>query len=173
MGTVAKATIVGIIALISAIAIWIGMAVAVLRADATSDPPSTDWTFIALIGLGCLLDVIVAGRAWRGRLGLFRLAWLGLRCLMSAVGFLWITFPSYVVAAIALTRRPAASTAADPTRPHTFRPASTGWFGSSLAPFQRTSELAGARQFGATTCAVCGAAEASPLHAPVTDPVGA
>ncbi len=92
---------------------------------------------------------------------------------MSAVGFLWLTFPSYAIAAIALTRRPATSTASDPNRPHAFRPASSGWFGSSLAPFRRTAELAGARQFSANTCAMCGAAEGSPLHAPVTDAGGA
>jgi hypothetical protein len=171
--TATKATIVGILALASAIAIWIGMAVAVLQADAVSVPPSADWSFIALIGVGCVLDAIVAVRAWRGRLGLFGLGWLALRCLLSAVGFLWITLPSYAIAAIALTRRPAASTASDPNRPHAFRPASSGWFGSSLAPFQRTAELAGTRQFSASTCAVCGAAEGSPLHAPVTDAVGA
>jgi hypothetical protein len=168
-----KSTVIGIAAIATAIAIWIGMLVAVLQADAVSVPPSADLSFIALIGLGCLLDAIVAVRAWRRRLGLFGLGWLALRCLMSAVGFLWITFPSYAIAAIALTRRPATSTASDPNRPHAFRPASSGWFGSSLAPFRRTAELAGARQFSANACAVCGAAEGSPRHAPVTDAVGA
>lgn len=168
-----KSTVIGIAAISTAIAIWIAMAIAVIQADAASIPPSADWSFIALIGLGCVLDAIVATRAWRGRLGLFGLGWLALRCLMSAVGFLWITFPSYAIAAIALTRRPATSTASDPNRPHAFRPASSGWFGSSLAPFGRTAELAGTRQFSANTCAVCGAAEGSPLHAPVTDVVGA
>ena len=169
-----KSTVIGIAAIATAIAIWIGMAIAVIRADAASVPPSADWSFIALIGLGCVLDAIVATRAWRGRLGLFGLGWLALRCLMSAVGFLWITLPSYVVAAFALTRsRRAATSTSDPARPHAFRPASSGWFGSSLAPFERTSELAGTRQFSANACAVCGAAEGTPLHAPVTDAVGA
>jgi hypothetical protein len=103
---------IGLLAVASAIAIWIAVADSVRRST-TLDPTEIE-TLLVLLIAGCLLDLVVGYRAFRGRVGWPALIWLGLRVLISGAGWLLITLPSYAIAAIALTRwratRPATET---------------------------------------------------------------
>ena len=93
---------IGLLAIVSTIAIWIAVADSILRS--TSLDPTEIETLLVLLIAGCLLDLVVAYRAFRGRVGWPALVWLGLRVLISGAGWLLITLPSYGIAAIALTR---------------------------------------------------------------------
>ena len=93
---------IGLLAIASAIAIWIAVADSVRRSTSL-DPTEID-TLLVLLIAGCLLDLVVAYRAFRGHVGWPALIWLGLRVLISGAGWLLITLPSYAIAAIALTR---------------------------------------------------------------------
>ena len=106
---------IGILAIASAIAIWIAAADSIRRS--TSLEPKEIESLLVLLIAGCLLDLVVAFRAYRGRVGWPALVWLGLRVLISGVGLLLVTLPSYAVAAIALARAKAARVEDDPPLP--------------------------------------------------------
>ena len=93
---------IGLLAIASAIAIWIAAADSIRRS--TTLAPEEIESLLVLLIAGCLLDLVVAYRAWRGRVGWPALTWLGLRVLISGAGLLLVTPPSYAIAAIALTR---------------------------------------------------------------------
>ena len=93
---------IGVLAIVSAIAIWIAVADSIRRS--VSLEPKEIESLLVLLITGCLLDTLVAVRAYRGRVGWPALVWLGLRVLISGAGLLLVTLPSYAVAAIALTR---------------------------------------------------------------------
>jgi len=103
---------IGVLAIASALAIWIAVADSIRR-SLSLEPKEIESLLVLLIA-GCLLDALVAFRAYQGRVGWPALVWLGLRVLISGAGLLVITLPSYAVAAIALTRSRVARPSEDP-----------------------------------------------------------
>lgn len=106
---------IGLLAIASAIAIWIAAADPIRRST-TLEPKEIESLLVLLIA-GCLLDLVVAYRAYRGRVGWPALTWLGLRVLISGAGLLLVTLPSYAIAAIALTRWRVRRPVAEPSPP--------------------------------------------------------
>ena len=158
------ATRVAVVALLIAIGIWIGYAVFTLRPGSAAGAPQDAAMLVALVAIGCCLDALVVVRCLRGRVGGLALGYLGLRTLLSVGGFLWLTLPSYAIAAFAVSRRPAAGTLTDPSRPHEFRPVSSGWYGSAMTPLDWSRNLIGARQLVARECVICGEPEDAQIH---------
>jgi hypothetical protein len=103
--------LIGVLAIASAVGIWLIVANAILRS--TELEPAEVESLIVLLVAGILIDGLVAGRALRGRVGIFGLGWLAIRVLISAAGLLPVTLPSYAIAVIALTRARMSRTADD------------------------------------------------------------
>jgi len=82
---------------------------------------------LATVVVGCAIDALVAAAAFRGRVGLGGLLWLGLRALLSVFGFLFLTLPFYAIALILLSQAPSPDGRSDPSLPHAYRPVSAGW----------------------------------------------
>ena len=163
-------TRVAALACLLAVVAWIVYAAAALSTTtivSARDAPA----FIATIGVLVALDAIVAVRAWWKRASRLDLAYLGLRVLLSGVGFLLVTLPLYVVAFLALWRAPGRSAEVDPNGPHAYSPASAAWF-RSLTPLSWSRNLLGASQYSASACAVCGRGPDDPLHAEGADTSG-
>ena len=112
MSGLPRPVLVGVLAILSAIGIWV-VAADTIRRSTTLEPKEIESLLVLLIA-ACLVDGFIAYRAVRGRIGLPAYAWLGLRIVVSAAGLLLVTLPSYVVAVIAFSRRrgPAAIEAA-------------------------------------------------------------
>ena len=106
---------IGLLAIASAIAIWIAAADSIRR-SVELDPKEIESLLVLLIA-GCLLDGLVAFRAYRGRVGWPALGWLAIRVLLSGAGLLLVTLPSYAIAAIVLTRWRVTRPQADPPPP--------------------------------------------------------
>ncbi len=158
-------SVVGPVALLTAIPIWLGYAYLGAQPGSrivrTSDLP----LFLVVVGASCLLDAIVAIRALRGPVGRIGLMYLGIRALLSLGGLLIFTLPSYAIAIVALTRTTQASwRSGDPTQPHRYRATAEGWFGL-LTPVWWSQNLMGATQLGSRGCAICGAAQNADIHA--------
>jgi hypothetical protein len=155
-----------VVALIAAIAIWLGYAYRVLQPDSFVVAPSDRAWLIGIVLLGCALDLVVMIRLLRGRNGVAGLTWLALRGLLSIVGFLFVTFPSYAIAFVVLSRAPRPDPRTDPDLPHAYRPISAGWFGA-LTPLWWSRTLVGARQIGESQCIVCRQAKDDAIHGTV------
>jgi hypothetical protein len=151
------------VALIAAIAIWLGYADRVLQPDTAVVSPSDRTWLIAIVLLGCALDLVVIVRLVRGQFGVASLTWLALRGLSSIVGFLFFTFPSYAIAFVVLSRAPRPDPGTDPTLPHAYRPIAAGWFGA-LTPLWWSRSLLGASQISQSSCVVCRADKDDPIH---------
>jgi len=152
------------IAIVAADVVWLIYASQALGRGGSIAPADGPW-FVGIVGVGLVLDLVVARLSWASpaRRG-FVLGYLGLRTFLSAVGFLFLTLPFYLVAfgAIALARPSHAMD--DPDQPHPFVPQSRGWF-RALTPVSWSQNLLGASQYGARGCGVCGRAETDPIHA--------
>jgi hypothetical protein len=155
-----------VVAVVAAIVIWLAYAYRVLQPDSAVVAPSDRTWLIAIVLLGCALDLVVIVRLLRGQIGVAALMWLALRGLLSVVGFLFFTFPSYAIAFVILSRAPRPDPRTDPDLPHAYRPISAGWFGA-LTPLWWSRALAGARQIGGSECIVCRAAKDDPIHGAV------
>lgn len=151
------------VALIAAVAIWLGYAYRTLQPDSAGVAPSDRTWLVAIVLLGCLLDLVVLVRLQRGQFGVAGLTWLALRGLLSIVGFLFLTFPSYAMALVVLSRAPRPDTRADPDLPHAYRPISAGWFGA-LTPVSWSRNILGASQISQSSCVVCRADKDDPIH---------
>ena len=156
-----------VVSLIGAIAVWIGYAYRVLQpGSGTVIVTATDRSWLAGIALvGCALDALVAFRLVRGRIGIGGLIWLGLRCLTSIVGFLFITLPFYAIAFLVLTRSPRPDPRTDPHLPHAYRPISAGWFGA-MTPLSWSRNILGASQISQSPCVVCRQDKDAVIHGP-------
>jgi hypothetical protein len=152
-----------VVAVIAAIAIWLGYAYRALQPDGAIVSASDRTWLIAIVLLGCALDVVVIVRLLRGQFGVASLTWLGLRGLLSIVGFLFFTFPLYASAFFVLSRAPRPDPRTDPTLPHAYRPIAAGWFGA-LTPLWWSRTLVGAHQIGESQCAVCREAKDDSIH---------
>jgi hypothetical protein len=143
-----------VVALIAAIAGWIGYAYRAIQPDGGIVAASDRSWLVGIVLLGCALDALVAVRLVGARVGLGGLIWLALRVLLSIGGFLYLTLPLYAIAFFVLSRVPRPDPRADPSLPHAYRPISAGWFGA-LTPLWWSRNLLGARQIGASRCVVC------------------
>jgi hypothetical protein len=152
-----------VVAVATAIAIWLGYAYRVLQPDSAVVGPSDRAWLIGLVLLGCALDLVVTVRLVRGQFGIAGLMWLALRGFLSIVGFLFFTFPSYAIAFVVLARAPRRDPRTDRELPHAYRPISAGWFGA-LTPLWWSRTLVGARQIGESRCVVCREAKDDPIH---------
>lgn len=150
------ASLAGIVALLLAIAIWIWYAIAVVLAGPTTGEPLDVPVLIAVIGVGCLLDALIAARAVRRPVGTLALIYLGLRALLSAAGLLFATLPSYAVAAFALSRARRREEIGDRDHPHGFRTIADPWHGVATR-----HGVAMPRK-----CAICGEDEQAAIHGP-------
>lgn len=113
-----RPVLIGVLAIASAIGIWVFAADAIRRSD-TLDATEIE-SLLVIIVTCCILDAVIAYRAIRGRVGLVAYGWLGFRILLSAAGLLFVTLPSYAIAIVALSRyrapaETAAETIAEPT----------------------------------------------------------
>ena len=163
-----RTTSVAVVALGVALAIWLGYGYLALQPGATLVRPADQGWFFGLLVGGAVLDVVVAIRSLRGRVGGLALVWLGVRVVLSAAGLLFVTIPSYAVALFTLSRPPAPDTRVDPMSEHAFRPVSAGWF-AALTPTWWSRNLVGARHYGARRCAICGEPEIDPMHGASTE----
>ena len=154
------------VAVIAAITIWLGYVYRLLQPDSPVVAPSERAWLIAIVLVGCAIDLVVIVRLARGLFGFAGLAWLALRGLLSIVGFLFFTFPSYAIAFVVLSRAPRLDPRTDPDQPHAYRPISSGWFGA-LTPLWWSQTLVGAHQIGESQCVVCREAKDDPIHAAV------
>lgn len=103
MAGLPRPVLVGVIAIASAIGIWV-LAADSIRRSMTLEPEEIE-SLLVLLVTACLLDALIAYRAIRGRIGAVAYLWLGLRILISAAGLLLVTLPSYVIAVVAFSRR--------------------------------------------------------------------
>ena len=94
--------VVGVLAIASAIGIWV-LAADSIRRSSTLEPKEIE-SLLVLLVTGCLLDAFIAYRALCGRVGVVAYAWLGLRIVVSAAGLLLVTLPSYAIAVLAFSR---------------------------------------------------------------------
>ena len=152
-------------ALISAIAIWVGYAYRALQPDAGIVAPKDQAWLLGIVLVGCAIDGLLAAAALRGRVGLGGLTWLGLRALLSVVGFLFFALPLYAIALFALWRAPSPDGRWDPSLPHAYRATSAGWF-RALTPLWWSRNLLGASQLGASRCVVCRESSDAAIHGP-------
>lgn len=150
-------------ALIAAIAVWLGYAYRAFQPDGGIVAPRDQPWFLAIVLVGCAIDALVAAAAMRGRVGLGGLTWLGLRALLSVVGFLFFTLPPYAIALIVLSRAPSPDGRSDPSLAHAYRPMSAGWF-RALTPLWWSRNLLGASQLGASQCVVCREGRDAAIH---------
>ena len=154
-----------ILALVAAIAVWLGYAIRAVQPESNLVGASNRGWLVGMVLVGCAVDALVAVTLLRGRIGIAGLMWLGLRVLLSIVGFLFLTIPLYAVAFLVLSRAPRMDPRTDPTLPHAYRPISAGWFGS-LTPIWWSRTLVGASQIGETRCAVCREQKDDLIHGP-------
>jgi hypothetical protein len=153
------------LALIAAIAVWLGYAYRALQPDGGIVAPKDLAWLLAIVVVAGAIDALVAAAAMRGRVGLGGLIWLGLRALLSVVGFLFFTLPLYAIALIVLSRAPSPDGRPDPSLPHAYRPTSAGWF-RALTPLWWSRNLLGASQLGASQCVVCRETRDAAIHGP-------
>jgi hypothetical protein len=155
-----------IVAVIAAIAIWLGYVSRALQPDGGIVAAKDQAWLIGIVLAGCALDVVVIVRLVRGQFGVAGLTWLALRGLLSMVGFLFLTFPSYAIAFVILSRAPRSDPRLDPTLRHAYRPISAGWFGA-LTPLWWSRTLLGASQISQSSCVVCREDNDDPIHGAV------
>jgi hypothetical protein len=155
------------LALIAAIAVWLGYAYRALQVDGGIVAQKDQVWVLATVVVGCAIDALVAAAAFRGRVGLGGLLWLGLRALLSVFGFLFLTLPFYAIALILLSQAPSPDGRSDPSLPHAYRPVSAGWF-RALTPLWWSRNLLGANQLAASQCVVCQAGRDATIHGPAT-----
>jgi len=86
----------------SAIAIWL-VAAETIRRSTTLEPQEIE-SLLVIIVTGCLLDAVVLYGAVKRRVGWPAYGWLGIRITLSILGLLWVTLPSYAIAAVAFDR---------------------------------------------------------------------
>ncbi len=156
---------VATVALLTAILVWMGVALLVLRGEITSALPGGTGGFIALTAASCLLDLVVAWLLVRDRARLPVLAYLAVRALMAASGVVFLALPSYGLAAAALFASPRPQGASG--RPHVFEqpdsmPASAITLPSNLfaSDWSQISRPADADPL----CAACGKPKGDPIH---------
>jgi hypothetical protein len=159
-----RRTWIAIAALIAAIAVWVGFAYRALQPDGGITAANDRAWVAGLVLLGCALDAILIVRISRAQVGRLGLLWLGLRAFVSAVGFLFFTFPFYAIALVAVTGARLDDPRTDPHLPHSYRPISTGWFGA-LTPMWWSRNLLGASQIGESACVICRETRDAPIHA--------
>jgi hypothetical protein len=154
-----------VVSLIAAIVVWIGYAYRAVQPDVSLVTAKDQAWLVGIVLFGCALDALVAIRLLRWRIGIGDLTWLGLRGLMSIVGFLFVTFPFYAIAFFVLTRTPRPDPRTDPDLPHAYRPISAGWFGA-MTPLWWSRNILGASQIGQSLCVVCRQGKDALIHAP-------
>jgi hypothetical protein len=155
-----------VVALVAATVVWAGYAYRALQPDGGLVGAGDRLWLLGLVGLGSALDALVAVRLLRGRIGRGDLIWLGLRCLLSVVGFLFLTLPFYGIAFVLLSSAPRSDPRTDASLPHGYRPISAGWFGA-LTPLWWSQSILGASQIGQSWCVVCRQDRNAPIHAAV------
>jgi hypothetical protein len=112
---------VATVALLTAVSVWLGVALLVARGEIASTLPGGVSAFVALTAASCLVDL---GGAWlvvRDRARVPMLGYLAVRTVLAASGVVFLALPSYALGAAALfaSPRPQGSSA----RPHAFEPA--------------------------------------------------
>jgi hypothetical protein len=156
---------VATVALLTAILVWIGIALLVSRGEIASALPGGVSAFVALTAASCLVDL---GGAWlvvRDRARVPMLGYLAVRTVLAASGVVFLALPSYALGAAALFASPRPQGAS--ARPHAFEqadltPASAITLGASLfaSDWARLSRPADA----GPRCAACGEPQGALIH---------
>jgi hypothetical protein len=156
---------VATVALLTAVVVWMGVALLVSRGEIASALPGGVSGFVALTAASCLVDLGAAWLVARDRARVPMLGYLAARTVLAASGVIFFALPSYALAAAALfaSPRPRAASA----RLHTFEPVdlappstitpSSSLFASDWSRKSRPAD-AGPR------CAVCGEPQGAPIH---------
>ena len=111
--------LVASIALITAVVIWIAVALLVVRGDITDGLPGGPRGFVVLAAGSCILDLVAVWLISRARALGPMFVYATIRALVATVGVLILTSPSYLVAMVALF---ASLRTAGPLEPHPFEP---------------------------------------------------
>jgi hypothetical protein len=157
---------VATVALLTAVAVWMGVALLVSRGEIASALPGGVSGFVALTAASCLVDLGAAWLVARDRARVPMLGYLAVRAVLAGCGVIFLAFPSYALAVAALfaSPRPRAASA----RPHTFEPVdlappstitlSSSLFAGDYLYWRSRPARAGPR------CAVCGEPQDAPIH---------
>ena len=148
------------VALLTAVFVWMVVALLVARGEIASALPGGVSAFVALTVASCLVDLGAAWLVVRDRARVPILGYLVVRAVLAASGVVFLAFPSDALAAAALFASPRPRGAS--ARPHAFEPAdltpapaitlSASLFASDWSRMSRPAD-AGRR------CAACGEAE--------------
>jgi hypothetical protein len=153
------------IALLTAVVVWIGEALLMVRGEITSALPGGVSGFVVLTAASCIVDFGAAWLVVRDRARGPMLGYLAARTVLAASGVVFLALPSYAVGAAALFASP--RPAAGPARRHAFEPPD---------PTDPPPITLGARLFASDwsrlslpaeagpRCAACGQPEGSLVH---------
>jgi hypothetical protein len=156
---------VATVALLTAVFVWIGVALLVARGELASALPGGVSAFVALTAASCLVDLGAAWLVVRDRARVPILGYLAVRTVFAASGVVLFALPSYALGAAALFASPRPQGAS--ARRHAFEPAdptsapaitlSVSLFASDWARISRPAD-AGPR------CAACGEPQGVLIH---------
>jgi hypothetical protein len=157
--------VVATVSLLTAVFVWMGVALLVARGEISSALPGGVSAFVALTAASCLVDFGAAWLVVRDRARVPVLGYLAVRIILAASGVVFLALPSYALGAAALFASPRTKGAS--ARPHAFEPAdltpapaitfSASLFASDWARISRPAD-AGPR------CAACGEPQGALIH---------
>ena len=94
------------VALLTAVLVWMGLALMVARGTIASALPGGVSSFVALTAASCLVDLSAAWLVVRDRARVSMLCYLAVRAVLAASGLVLFALPNYALAGAALFASP-------------------------------------------------------------------